>query len=177
MIITLNKVNRSNKNNMTNWKKYTITDINNTSSTSWVKFDLSDYVDYSSGRERYVYCVNSHPFNSFRKWDEIEIDLDRTKYRGSTEDVDSIGILRKYGSDNSMSVVPASIRRHPIVSRLESSGSSTARQVGGQLISQNQSGEYVSVRANLGTGEYHAEIVQYDPKTKDFYYSSDRRPQ
>jgi len=90
---------------MTNWRTYTIQnkELNSMSSNSeWVMFYLDGYVNFNGETTDFIYCKNQSPFNSWDVGYQIEIDNDRTKVRGRTQDIDSTTIVRL--SSNSLSL-------------------------------------------------------------------------
>ena len=121
---------------MTNWKVFTIKDINKYS--SYVKIDLDYSVDFDDGRQDYIYCDNTYPFNSWRVGNQIEIDLDRTKYREKVKNIDSTSIVRS--SSNAL---------------VASSGQALSQTRGAQQI-RNEIMDRVDSRG----GEYEARIEE-----------------
>jgi len=147
---------------MTNWKKFTITKISNNS--RYLTFGLSGYVDYKNGRYNSVY-----PYNSFSMWDEIEIDIDEAKnYGGGKEFKSNDDVVRKYNSNSTADLVPTRMRNNQGVVVMQQYASSDVRDYGNQLLGSGRSGQRISVRGNTRTGDYQAEIVQYDPKSGYF---------
>jgi len=86
---------------MTNWRTYTIQSTDK-SSSSFVKFTLDGYVNFSDESKDYIYCEKRSPFSDWEVGYRVDIDLDRTKYRGYITDIDSTTIVRLSHTSASM---------------------------------------------------------------------------
>jgi len=61
---------------------------------------LDDFVDYKSGREKFIFRKNCSPFSDYQVGDYLEIDNDRTCYYSHGRDFDDANIVRKvYSSE------------------------------------------------------------------------------
>lgn len=82
---------------MANWRKFKITEITAEidSRLTVIKFTLDGRVDYNNTRENHIYFVNSAPFNTYQRDDEVEIDLDKTYYERDDYDFRDISVIRK----------------------------------------------------------------------------------
>jgi hypothetical protein len=134
---------------MVNYRTYRIT--GKSPSSSYIKFDLNSSITFSSGTcQSYVYCANKPPFDSYCVGDEIEVDLDKIRYKGSAEDITDTSIVRATYTSSSQQ----------LIRRAESTGKATAGRISG----------------NRYTGEYRQESVSYNRYTGDYCYEYQEQP-
>lgn len=134
---------------MANYRTYRIT--SKSPSSNYIRFDLNGSITFSGGTcQSYVYCVNRAPFNSYCVGDEIEVDLDKIRYKGSAEDITDTSIVRATYISSS----------HQLIRQAESTGKSVAGRISG----------------NRYTGEYRQENVSYDRYTGDYCYEYQEQP-
>ncbi|MCE8168208.1 MAG: hypothetical protein I3273_06680 [Candidatus Moeniiplasma glomeromycotorum] len=78
---------------MTNYRTYTITNIDNRS--SYISFSLNDKVNYRDGDYSYIDCENTYPWSSCQRCDQLEIDLDETRRWDIIHTFDKTSEVRK----------------------------------------------------------------------------------
>lgn len=134
---------------MTEYRTYRIT--NKSPSTDYIRFDLDGNVYFRGGSsQNYIYCVNRFPFDSYSVGDEVEVDLERTRKLGSSDNINDVGAVRLTNYSSSQQ----------LIRKAESDGKATAG----------------SLTGNRYTGEYRKEHVRYDKYTGDYYYEYQEQP-
>jgi hypothetical protein len=154
---------------MTEWKVYKIR--NKVPSSEYIKFELDNYVRYSSGSEKYIYCKNIYPFNDYQVDDQIEIDNDETRQRDSTHDFTSTSEVRR---TTLSALIPAS-SSHSLTSRQTWLDTSAIRQEAYQVDNSSSRGGFRENSAHIDrdTGLEFYESIEY---TKNhIHYKSTKR--
>jgi hypothetical protein len=60
------------------YKKYKI--INRIKIQNYIKFELDGDVEFSNGRQNFIFCLSKYPYINYQVGDEIEIDLTKASF-------------------------------------------------------------------------------------------------
>ena len=69
--------------------------VSKNANSNYIIFELNDYVEFVNEKQRFVCCVNEHPFKNYQKGDEIEINLTNAKTINSYTYISRPEVLRK----------------------------------------------------------------------------------